>query len=460
MKKLKVLAAFDQKIMAEFDYDSEQQVMDKIDKAHALFMDKTNWPLAHERITILERALEIIKERKDRLILDAATEGGKPYIDSKVEVERGMEGIKIAIKELSHMHGTEIPMNLTPASEGKRAWTRLVPRGVVLGISAFNHPFNLIIHQVIPALAVGCPVIIKPARATPVSCSNLIDILYEAGLDEHWCQMVLCTNEVSEKMVSHPKITFLSFIGSAKVGWSLRSKLAPGATCALEHGGVAPVIVDKTAKLKDAISSLVKGGFYHAGQVCVSVQRLFIHEDIQKDFIKGLIREVKQLKVGDPKDQSTDVGPLISPQEVERIDQWVQEAIANGGELLCGGKKLSNTCYEPTVILNPSDHATISKNEVFGPVVCVYSYNDLKEAVDRANSVDFAFQGSIYSNDLSVINYVTSFMEGLTIMVNDHSAFRVDWMPFGGYKKSGLGVGGIGHTMRDMVLEKMTVIKF
>jgi acyl-CoA reductase-like NAD-dependent aldehyde dehydrogenase len=460
MKKLEVLTAFDQKPFAELSYDSEKEVMAKIERAHEAFLDKANWPKAHTRIAILEKALELIKDRQEDLILDAAKEGGKPYIDSKVEIERGMEGIKIAIKELSHMHGTEIPMNLTPASEGRRAWTRKEPRGVALGISAFNHPFNLIIHQVIPAIATGCPVIIKPASSTPVSCKNLVEILHEAGLDKVWCQMVICTNEVAEKMVSHPRVTFLSFIGSGRVGWYLRSKLAPGAICALEHGGVAPVIVDRTADLEKTVPSLIKGGFYHAGQVCVSVQRIFIHEDIEKEFTQKLVEGAKKLKVGDPTSETTEVGPLISPKEVDRIDQWVKEAVDDDGELLCGGNKISDTCYSPTVIKNPSMHSTISTNEVFGPVVCIYPYNDIEDAVDRANSVDFAFQGSIFSNDLTITEYVTKFMEGLTIMVNDHSAFRVDWMPFGGYKQSGLGVGGIGHTMHDMTIEKMTVIKF
>lgn len=460
MKKLEVLTAFDQKPFAELPYDSEKEAMAKIERAHEVFLDKANWPKAHTRIAILEKALELIKDRQEDLILDAAKEGGKPYIDSKVEIERGMEGIKIAIKELSHMHGTEIPMNLTPASEGRRAWTRKEPRGVALGISAFNHPFNLIIHQVIPAIATGCPVIIKPASSTPVSCKNLVEILHDAGLDKVWCQMVICTNEVAEKMVSHPRVTFLSFIGSGRVGWYLRSKLAPGAICALEHGGVAPVIVDRTADLEKTVPSLIKGGFYHAGQVCVSVQRIFIHEDIEKEFTQKLVEGAKKLKVGDPTSETTEVGPLISPKEVDRIDQWVKEAVDDDGELLCGGNKISDTCYSPTVIKNPSMHSTISTNEVFGPVVCIYPYNDIKDAVDRANSVDFAFQGSIFSNDLTITEYVTKFMEGLTIMVNDHSAFRVDWMPFGGYKQSGLGVGGIGHTMHDMTIDKMTVIKF
>jgi len=460
MKTLKVFTAFDQKPLAELDYDSEKQAFAKIARAHEAFLDKANWPKAHARIAILEKALEIIKDRKNDLIMDAAKEGGKPLIDSKIEIERGMEGIKIAISELSHMHGTEIPMNLTPASMGRRAWTRIEPRGVALGISAFNHPFNLIIHQVIPAIAVGCPVIIKPSSSTPISCKNLVEILYEAGLNRDWCQMVICTNEVAEKMVSHPNVTFLSFIGSAKVGWYLRSKLAPGAICALEHGGVAPVIVDRTANLEIAIPSLIKGGFYHAGQVCVSVQRIFVHEDIQQEFIKDFVAGVKKLKVGNPTSEATEVGPLISTKEVDRVDNWVRAAVDDDGELLCGGNKISDTCFEPTVILNPSMHSTVSTSEIFGPVVCIYPYNDIEDAVARANSLDFAFQGSIFTNDLTITEYVTKFMEGLTVMVNDHCAFRVDWMPFGGYKHSGMGVGGIGHTMRDMTIEKMTVIKF
>lgn len=457
MSTLKVVSPFDQRPIGSLKMKNEKEALALIKSAHDLFRNRDKWLTPFERISILEKTLELVKSRFEKLVTDAAREGGKPYLDSKVEVERGLEGIKIAIREMTQMKGVEIPMNITKSSAGRMAYTRFEPRGVVLGISAFNHPFNLIIHQVIPAIATGCPIVIKPASSTPMSCKNLVEILYEAGLPKNYCQMIVCESSVAEKMVMDPRISFLSFIGSAKVGWYLRSKLPPGATCALEHGGVAPVIVDKTADLSKAIPSLIKGGFYHAGQVCVSVQRIYLHKEIEKEFIKKFVEGAKKLKVGDPLDKKTEVGPLISSKEVDRIHSWVKES---KGKILCGGKKITNTCYEPTVVLNPAKDSKLSTLEVFGPVVCLYTYSKIDDAISLANSLDYAFQASIFSNDLSLTLHAVKKLEGLAVMVNDHTAFRVDWMPFGGYRQSGLGIGGIGPTMKEMSLEKMTVFKY
>ena len=457
MSSLEIFDAFKQEVFATLPMQGEKEALAILDKAHQLYADRDAWLPVPQRIAILERTLELIKDKAEDLILEATEEGGKPYVDSKVEIDRGIDGIKIALKELSHLKGTEIPMGVSASSANRMAYTRREPRGVVLAISAFNHPFNLIIHQAIPAIAVGCPVIIKPAMTTPLSCRNLVTILEEAGLPEGWCQMLMCENEVAEKVLTDPRISFLTFIGSAKVGWYLRSKLPPGAGCALEHGGAAPVIFDETADIAKSIPLLVKGGFYHAGQVCVSVQRLYLHESIEGKFIDPFLEAVKKLKVGDPTEKDTDVGPLILPKEVDRVHTWVEEAVSGGGKLLCGGEKISDTCYAPTVILNPPEDCQLSTNEVFGPVVCIYTYKDRNEAIKRANSLDYGFQAAVFTKDLDVALDTAKRLEGLAIMVNDHTAFRVDWMPFGGYKQSGLGVGGIGYTMHDLTLEKMIV---
>ncbi len=459
MSNLEILAPYDLSKITEFPIQNEQEALAILEKSYQLYTHREQWLSASRRIEILEKTVERLKPRVDELALQAAHEGGKPFMDSQVEVLRGIDGIKVAIKELSHLKGTEIPMGLNASSENRMAYTRKEPRGVVLAISAFNHPFNLIVHQVIPAIAVGCPVIVKPATTTPISCKNLIDILYESGLPPEWCQMVLCENEVAEKLLTDPRISFLTFIGSAKVGWYLRSKLPPGASCALEHGGAAPVIFDKSADIEKSIPALIKGGFYHAGQVCVSVQRIYLEQPIVEKFTKAFVEATKQLKVGDPTDASTEVGPLILPREVDRVHSWVQEAIAGGGELLCGGNKISSTCYQPTVLLNPPDDCQLSTKEVFGPVVCLYPYESQEEAIQRSNAVEYAFQAAVFSNDLHKAFDTAKRLEGLAVMINDHTAFRVDWMPFGGYKQSGLGVGGIGYTMEDMSIEKMIVLK-
>lgn len=459
MAKLEVKSAFEQTVIRTFDKTNEADTFKALDRAYGCSRDRSQWLPPHERIKILERAAAIIKSRADELARQSAQEGGKPLRDSLIEVHRGIDGIKVAIQEMSNLVGHEIPMSVTPSSTNRFAHTYREPRGVVLAISAFNHPLNLIIHQVVPAVATGCPVIVKPATTTPISCENVVKILYESGLPEFWCQMVLCENSVAEKLVSDKRVSFLTFIGSAGVGWYLRSKLAPGASCALEHGGVAPAIIDPTANIDEAIPLLVKGGFYHAGQVCVSVQRLYVDASIAASFTERFVDEVKKLNVGNPLDEGTDVGPLITPREVERVHEWVTEAIEKGGKLLCGGKKISETCYAPTVIADPPDDVRLSTEEVFGPVVVLYRYDNLADAIRLANEPDVFFQSSVFTQDLDVALKASRELNGMAVMVNDHTAFRVDWMPFGGHRQSGLGLGGIGYTMREMTLERMVVFR-
>ena len=454
---LEVVNPYNLKPLATLPMQDEAAALTALKKAHALYEDHTQRLSVHERINILERFSNLIKKNEDILIAVALQEGGKPYSDTKVEIERGIEGAKTAIRELALMHGTEVPMGHTATSTQRMAFTRREPRGVVLAISAFNHPFNLIIHQVIPAVAVGCPVIVKPALTTPISCKNVVDMLHEAGLPKDGCQMMLCENTTAEKMVSDDRIAFLTFIGSAKVGWSLRGKLAAGADCALEHGGCAPVIVDETADIDDCLPLLTKAGYAHAGQVCVSVQRIYLQEKIKESFTQPFVQAVKALKVGDPADNSTQVGPLILPREVERVHTWVEEAIDAGAQRLCGGEKISDTCYAPTVLLNPPDDCRISKEEIFGPVTCLYTYKDRDEAIRRANSVPYAFQAAIFTREIDSAIDTAQRINAVSVMINDHTAFRIDAMPFGGMRHSGLHIGGIGHSMRDMSYEKMTV---
>jgi len=350
-------------------------------------------------------------------------------------------------------------MGHTRSSANRLAFTQREPIGLVASISAFNHPLNLIVHQVIPAIAVGAPVIIKPAQTTPLSCLRLVEILEEAGLPQGWCQALILENTEAEKLVTDSRVNFFSFIGSPKIGWMLRSKLAPGTRCALEHGGAAPVIVDQSADIDKVIESVLKGGFYHAGQVCVSVQRIFVPETLSAAFAKQLAAGAEMLKVGDPMNPDTEVGPLILPREVDRVAEWVEKARESGATVLCGGQKQSETVYLPTVLLNPPNDADVSNREIFGPVVCVYSYADKSEAIKIANSLPYAFQAAVYTNDLTDALDTSNKLNATAVMVNDHTAFRVDWMPFGGRNQSGVGMGGIQYTMHEMTHEKMLVIK-
>jgi acyl-CoA reductase-like NAD-dependent aldehyde dehydrogenase len=372
---------------------------------------------------------------------------------------RAINGVKLAAEEVGRLIGEQIPMGLTAASSNRIAFTTREPIGVVVSISAFNHPLNLIVHQTVTAFAAGCPVIVKPASTTPLSCLTFVDILYKAGVPKDWVQVMIIDNEIAEVMVTDKRVNYLSFIGSAKVGWSLKSKLAPGTRCALEHGGAAPVIVEPDADFKEMIPALVKGGFYHAGQVCVSVQKVFAHETIAQALGDAVANSAKSLQVGDPLDKNTEVGPLISIKEVERVEAWVKEAEAGGAKLLCGGKKISDTCYPPTVLWNPSQDAKVSTEEIFGPVVCIYPYRDRDEAIQEANRLDYHFQAAVFTKNLEVALDTVQKLNATAVMVNDHTAFRVDWMPFGGRDASGEGMGGIPYTMHEMTREKLMVIK-
>ena len=456
-EKLKVRSPYDGHLIKEVDLDDETRIEQALTTAEKLEQKK---PLPiPERISILNKTADLVEAKAEEFARQSAEEGGKPLIDSRIELTRAVQGIREAANSIGQLTGHEIPMNLTPSSMNRMAFTTREPIGIVAAISAFNHPFNLIVHQVIPGVAVGCPVIVKPARTTPLSCLNLVNCLYEAGLPKEWVQVIICKGSQAEKIATDPRVSFLTFIGSGKVGWSLRSKLAEGARCALEHGGAAPVIVEPDADIDDALPLLAKGGFYHAGQVCVSVQRIFVHEDIIESFSSKLVAIAKNLVVGDPTDEKTEVGPLIEEGEVDRIHNWVEEAKAAGGKILTGGNKIGKTCYEPTVILNPPYDINVSQCEIFGPVINIYSYKNRNEAIKFANNVPFSFQAAVFTNDINAALESAKDLNAAAMMINDHTAFRVDWMPFAGRKSSGLGVGGILPSMIEMTEEKLIVFR-
>ncbi|MGY6741385.1 MAG: aldehyde dehydrogenase family protein [Cecembia sp.] len=456
---LKVFSPYDERLIKEIPMVGEKEVENALQKAYALFLDRSQWIPAYKRIEILEKVQELMKSRVEELTKTAAEEGGKPYVDSKVEILRAINGVKIAAEEIGRLTGEQIPMGITQASVNRIAFTTREPIGVVASISAFNHPLNLIVHQTVTAFAAGCPVIVKPASTTPLSCLAFVDLLHEAGVPDGWVQAVITDNESAEKLVTDARINYLSFIGSAKIGWYLKSKLAPGTRCALEHGGAAPVIVAPDADLKDMLPALVKGGFYHAGQVCVSVQKVFVHESLAKEVAKEMAKMAEKLIVGDPLDEKTEVGPLILPKEVDRVEDWVNEAKEKGGEILCGGKRLSDTCYAPTVIFNPPQDVKVSQEEIFGPVVCIYPYSDREKAIEQANALPYHFQAAVFTKDLDIALDTVQKLNATAVMVNDHTAFRVDWMPFGGRDASGEGLGGIPYSMHEMTREKLMVVK-
>ena len=458
--RLTVTAPWDQSVICDVPVADSNAVEIALSNAHTIFKDRDRWLAPYKRIEILDKTVEIMQSRFEELAIEAAREGGKPLIDSRVEVSRAIDGIKNCIECIRNETGHGIPMGLNAASQNRLAFTCREPIGVVVAVSAFNHPLNLIVHQVGPAVASGCPVIIKPAEDTPLSCFRFVQILHEAGLPIEYCQ-ALVVNELSvaEQLVCDKRVGFFTFIGSGKVGWMLRSKLAPGTRCALEHGGVAPVIIDSTADLDDTLPLIAKGGFYHAGQVCVSVQRVFVPRMMANDVAKRLAELGEKMIIGDPTLEKTEVGPLIRTKEVDRVSEWIEEAKTAGATCQTGGKRLSDTTYACTVLLDPPSNVRISEREIFGPAICVYSYDEVDEAIELANSLPYSFQASILSRNLDFILRCNRRIDAATIMVNDHTAYRVDWMPFAGLKQSGYGVGGIPFTFEDMQIEKLTIVR-
>ena len=455
-----VVSPFDGRDLDTVATSDSDHAEDALSVAYGLFRDRDAWMSIPERLKILSRTAEIMASQVDELTLLAASEGGKPLKDSRVEVLRAIDGIHLCIEAIRTEAGSVIPLGTTAATMGRKAFTQKEPIGVVVAVSAFNHPLNLIVHQVAPAVATGCPVIVKPAGDTPLSCLRFVAILREAGLRDAWAQALIADDRATaEKLVTDKRVGFFSFIGSAKVGWMLRSKLAPGARCALEHGGVAPVILAEPCNWEASLESIAKGGFYHAGQVCVSVQRVFAPAAEASAFAARLANVAEQLVVGAPEDPDTEVGPLIRHAEVDRIASWVDEAVAAGAELLCGGRRISDSCYAPTVLLNPPVEAKVSTMEIFGPVVCIYSYDDVEVAIEQANSLPVAFQAAVYCNDINTATELAAKLDASAVMINDHSAFRDDVMPFAGLRESGLGTGGIPYTIEDMQIDKMLVIK-
>ena len=458
--RLTVTAPWDQSKICDVPVAGSSAVEIALSNAHKIFRDRDCWLTPDKRIEILDKTAEIMQSRFEELSIEAAREGGKPLVDSRVEVTRAIDGVKNCVECIRTEAGREIPMSLNTASQNRLAFTRKEPIGVVVAVSAFNHPLNLIVHQVGPAVACGCPVIVKPAEDTPLSCFRFVKILHEAGLPIEYCQ-ALVVNELSvaEQLVSDQRVGFFTFIGSGKVGWMLRSKLAPGVRCALEHGGVAPVIADTSADLDDTLPLIAKGGFYHAGQVCVSVQRVFAPRSIAGDVAERLAKFGKAMAIGDPTLEKTEVGPLIRTREVDRVSEWIEEAKKTGAICLTGGERISDTAYACTVLLDPPQDARISKQEIFGPAICVYSYDEVDEAIKLANSLPYAFQASILSRNLEFILRCNRRIDAAAVMVNDHTAYRVDWMPFAGLKQSGYGIGGIPFTFEDMQIEKLTIIR-
>ncbi len=456
---LNVYSPYDGELVGSVETIDEKGVDQALKNAATIFRDRKKWLPAKDRIAILEKVVMLMQEQSGQLVKLAIAEGGKPYRDTAAELDSAIESIKLCAECIRTEQGQEIPMGINQESLNKLAFTHLEPLGPVVAMSAFYHPLLAVAHQIGPAVASGCPIIIKPAKDTPLSTFALADIFFAAGLPNLWCQPIMVSDTAtSAKLVADQRVAFFSFIGKADLGWLLRSNLAPGTRCALEHGGPTPVIIARDSDPKQSIKLLAKGGYYHAGQNSISVQKVFAHRSMAKKIALQLAEFAEKMTLGDPASQTTDIGPIIRAKEVERIEEWINEALLEKGEVISGGKIASGNIFQPTVLFNPTDNCTISQREVLGPVICVYEYDQLDHAVERINDQSFAFQASIITQNLDTALYAYKNLNASAVMINEHSAFRTNWMPFAGLQQSGYQTWGIPFSYRSMHYEKTLVI--
>jgi acyl-CoA reductase-like NAD-dependent aldehyde dehydrogenase len=408
---------------------------------------------SHERAAMLERISGLIAERRDDLARAIALEAGKPLKVAKVEADRAVFTFKVAAEESKRIYGEIVPLDWIPGTDGRIAHVRRVPLGPIAGITPFNFPLNLVAHKVAPALAAGNPIVVRPASQTPVAALMLGDIVVEAGWPEGGISVVPSSTDAAAPLVEDDRIKLLTFTGSPAVGWALRQR-AGRKRVTLELGGNAPVIVHADANARYAAERIAWGGFVQSGQTCISVQRVYVHSSLYDEFAADLVRRVEQLVVGDPADESTDVGPLIDDGAAERVETWVEEAVAGGAKVLTGGKR-EGRMWQPTVLAEAQEQMQISCEEAFAPLVVLYRYDDVSQAIDAATSSKFGLQAGLFTRDLGVIDEAFDRLETGGLMVNDVSTFRVDHMPYGGVKDSGAGREGLRYAIEEMTELKL-----
>jgi len=404
------------------------------------------------RAEILERVSATIAERADELARTIALEAGKPMKAARIEVDRAAFTFKVAAEESKRIYGEIVPLDWLPGHDGRRAEIHRVPLGPIAGITPFNFPLNLVAHKVAPALAAGNPIVIRPASQTPVSALKLGEILLEAGWPENGIAVVPSTTDDARPLVEDPRIALLSFTGSPAVGWALKSR-AGRKRVTLELGGNAAVIVHADADAAYAAERIVWGGFFYQGQSCISVQRVYVHRSLD-GFQEDVVRRARELKTGDPLDETTDVGPLIDAGAAERVEEWVREAVADGATVLTGGERDGNL-WQPTILANLREGMRVSCEEAFAPLVGLYEYEDVGVAIDAAGMSEFGLQAGIFTNDIDVVETAFDRIEVGGLMVNDVSTFRIDHMPYGGVKSSGSGREGLRYAIEEMTEMKL-----
>ncbi len=431
-----------------------------IDEAIAAAL-KASEPLAklpsYERQNVLNHCAKRFQERFDELAMSLCIEAGKPIRDSEGEVTRLIDTFRIAAEESVRMYGEIMPLDISPRAKGYTGMWKRVPIGPCSFISPFNFPLNLAAHKVAPALAVGCPFVLKPASKTPIGALIIGEILAETDLPPGTFSILPCRRDGADLFTTDDRFKLLSFTGSPGVGWALKAK-AGKKKVVLELGGNAAVVVDEDTNLDDAVDRIVFGAFYQSGQSCVGVQRILIHEKIYDELRGKLVARASELKSGDPKDRETFIGPMISEKEAERLHGWIHTAAGAGATLLCGGKRVG-AMLEATLLENVPTNEDIRCKEAFGPAAVLSKFSQFDEALDEVNESDFGLQAGVFTRDIYKVQRAWDKLEVGGVIIGDVPSWRVDHMPYGGVKDSGLGREGIRFAMEDMTEVRLLVIR-
>ncbi len=439
--------------------EGDAALVDRAARAAQEAFESADFP-QHERAATLDRAAALVGERIEDLALTIAAEAGKPLKTARVEAARCVDTLTFSATEARKLTGGTVPMEASSAGAGKLGVMLRVPYGVVGAISPFNFPLNLVAHKLGPAIAAGNTVVLKPAGQTPISALKLAQILGEAGLPQGWLSVIPGPgSEIGNAIVEHELTRALTFTGSSGVGWGIRSRV-PHKKVNLELGSNAPLIVHSDGDWETAADKAKLHAFSHAGQSCISIQRVLVHEDVADTFIERFVANTRALRVGDPLDSETDVGPLISPEDRDRVKGWVDEAVAAGAELLSGGELVDEgRCLEPTLLGSPPREAKVWCEEVFGPVATIDRYSDFSEALRMANDSKFGLQAGVFTRDIGRGLEAAETLEFGGILINEVPTFRADQMPYGGVKDSGNTREGPAFAVVELTEERFVTLQ-
>ena len=442
-------------VLADVCQAGEAEIEEAITAAVSAFTASRRLP-AHRRAEALGKIAAELTARRDEFARCLSSESGKPIADARREITRAVGTFTIAGEEAKRIGGEVVPLDITPGTDRHFGLVRRVPIGPILGITPFNFPLNLVAHKVAPALAVGNPIVLKPAPQTPLTALLLGEVIARLGLPEGMMSIVPCPNALAERMVSDERFAMLSFTGSAMVGWKLKSK-AGKKRVVLELGGNAGVIVEPDADLDYAVERCAIGGYSYSGQTCISVQRIYVHESIYQSFLERLLKRVRALKAGDPAEESTTIGPLIDEGAAKRLESWIQEAVAGGAKVRLGGER-QGSLVEATVLTEVKPEMKVSCEEAFGPLVNVTPYGKFEEAVAALNDSPYGLQAGVFTRDIKKAFEAYENVEAGTVLINEIPTFRADQMPYGGVKNSGLGREGVRYAIEEMTERKLLVL--